>query len=59
MKIKDNLIIITGARRSGTTFLLDLLDGHPDLVVFPTDLRILYAYFPYFINLKISKKKRF
>ena len=50
MKIKDNLIIITGARRSGTTFLLDLLDGHPDLVVFPTDLRILYAYFPYFIN---------
>lgn len=58
MKIKDNLIIITGARRSGTTFLLDLLDGHPDLVVFPTDLRILYAYFPYFINLKISKKKK-
>lgn len=58
MKIKDNLIIITGARRSGTTLMLDLLDGHPDLTVFPTDLRILYAYFPHYINSKISKKKK-
>ena len=58
MAIKDKIIIITGARRSGTTFLLDLLDGHPDLAVFPSDLRILYAYFPHYLSSKISKEKK-
>ena len=26
--------------------LLNLLDGHPELCVYPTDITMLYAYFP-------------
>jgi len=58
MIIKTNIIFITGSRRSGTTLLLDLLDAHKDLIVFPTDLRLLYAYYPHYCSLKISKKKK-
>ena len=58
MIIKTNIIFITGSRRSGTTFLLDLLDAHKDLIVFPTDLRLLYAYYPHYCKTKIPQKKK-
>lgn len=40
------IIFLTGHRKSGTTMLHKLFDGHPDLVVYPTDICLLYAYIP-------------
>ena len=37
---------IGGHRKAGTTMLLALLDGHPQLNVFPVDSGFFYAYFP-------------
>ncbi|MGE3986821.1 sulfotransferase family protein [Pseudorhodoplanes sp.] len=44
------LAFICGHRKSGTTLLANLLDGHPQLAVYPVDLVLLYAYFPDFIR---------
>lgn len=54
------LIFITGHRKSGTTLLGNLFDGHMDCCVYPTDFSLMYAYFPYFNNksYSIEKKKR-
>ena len=58
MIIKTKIVFITGSRRSGTTLLLDLLDAHKDLIVFPTDLRLLYAYYPHYCSSKSQRKRR-
>lgn len=42
----ENIIFLGGHRKSGTTMLLNLIDGHPEVCVYPTDIAILYAYFP-------------
>jgi hypothetical protein len=44
------LAFVCGHRKSGTTLLASLLDGHPQLAVYPVDLVLLYAYFPDFIR---------
>jgi hypothetical protein len=44
------LAFVCGHRKSGTTLLANLLDGHPQLAVYPVDLVLLYAYFPDFIR---------
>ena len=41
-----NFLFLGGHRKCGTTMLLNLLDGHPELCVYPTDITMLYAYFP-------------
>jgi hypothetical protein len=48
----DNLplVFVCGHRKSGTTMLANLLDGHSQLAVYPVDLALLYAYFPEFIR---------
>jgi hypothetical protein len=46
----NNLIFICGHRKSGTTVFHNLFDGHPDLVVYPSDLNLLYAYFPIYLS---------
>lgn len=48
----DNLplVFVCGHRKSGTTLLANLLDGHRKLAVYPIDLALLYAYFPEFIR---------
>jgi hypothetical protein len=48
----DNLplVFVCGHRKSGTTMLANLLDGHPKLAVYPIDLALLYAYFPEFMR---------
>ncbi|MBT8400278.1 MAG: sulfotransferase [Rhodothermia bacterium] len=38
-------LFIAGASRSGTTLLMNLLDGHPDLVVFPMEHRVFPGFF--------------
>lgn len=43
------LAFVCGHRKSGTTLLANLLDGHPQLAVYPVDLVLLYAYFPDFV----------
>jgi len=44
-------VFICGHRKSGTTLFRNLLDGHPELLVYPVDINLLYAYFPdYIIN---------
>ncbi len=42
-------VFICGHRKSGTTLLRNLLDGHSNLNVYPNDLGILYLYFPNYI----------
>ena len=39
-------ILLTGHRKSGTSLLHKLFDGHPQLNVYPVDLSFLYAFFP-------------
>lgn len=51
-------IFICGHRKSGTTMFHSLFDGHSELVVYPSDLNILYAYFPLYLNEKYTKSQR-
>lgn len=41
------LCFICGAPRSGTTLLADLLDGHPEVVVFPFESKVWFYYRKY------------
>ena len=45
----NEYIFIGGHRKAGTTMLLNLLDSHPDLLVYPIDLTIFYAYYPIYL----------
>lgn len=38
-------LFIAGASRSGTTLLMNLLDGHPELLVFPMEHKVFKHYF--------------
>jgi len=52
------LITIGGHRKSGTTLLASLLDGHPNLFVYPYDLHWTYSFYPEYIKSKYSKKEK-
>lgn len=41
-------VFLTGHRKSGTTMLRGLFDGHGRATTYPTDVSLLYAYFPCF-----------
>ena len=41
-------LFLTGHRKSGTSMLSRLFDSHPELSLYPTDVSLLYAYFPVF-----------
>ena len=51
-------LFITGHRKSGTTMLASLFDGHKDLSVYPTDLSLMYAYYPNFNNDRYSYQQK-
>jgi len=51
-------IFICGHRKSGTTMFHNLFDGHEELLVYPSDLNLLYAYFPIYISEKYSDEER-
>ncbi len=51
-------LLLAGHRKSGTTLLLSLLDGHPGLCVYPDDLRLLYAYHPAFVAAHEDREAR-
>jgi hypothetical protein len=43
---EERYLFLGGHRKSGTTMLLNLFDGHPGCCVYPTDISVLYGYFP-------------
>ncbi len=51
-------LFITGHRKSGTTLLTSLFDGHNEFAVYPTDLSLMYAYFPYYNNNNYSFERK-
>jgi hypothetical protein len=52
----NKIIILTGHRKSGTTLLHRLFDGNNDILLYPVDLSVLYAYFPCFVDKKKTAK---
>ena len=52
-------ILITGHRKSGTTLLNKLFDNHKELNVYPTDISILYAFFPKFTYLFKNNTRKY
>ncbi len=62
-KIEDNeinrkVLFIGGHRKSGTTMLTRLFDGHRQIDVSPIDLNVLYAYYPEWSGGQYSKEER-
>lgn len=57
-KLDENATFIGGHRRGGTTLLLNLLEGHPQLSVFPADSGFFYAYYPVYESPKYSNEDR-
>ena len=54
-----NPIFLCGHRKSGTSMFLNLFDGNKDINVFPTDINLLYAYYPIVEkNLDNTNKKK-
>jgi len=49
---------IGGHRKSGTTLLVTLLDGHPELSTVPTDSGFFYAYYPPYDGPKYTLKQK-
>ena len=43
-------VFLTGHRKSGTTLLRSLFDGYDHATTYPTDVGLLYAYFPCFTS---------
>jgi hypothetical protein len=50
--------MLTGHRKSGTTLLHKLFDGHPYLNVYPVDLCLLYAFYPYWTTPEFGPLER-
>lgn len=46
----DRLLFIGGHRKSGTSMVRDLFDGHAEVICYPPDLTVFYAYFPQFLK---------
>jgi sulfotransferase family protein len=54
----ERFVFAGGHRKSGTTMFLNLFDGHPDCCVFPTDISVLYGYFPVYTAGDFSTEQR-
>ena len=52
------ILFITGHRKSGTTLLGNLFDNNDFACVYPTDLSLMYAYFPSFNNNNYTYKEK-
>lgn len=58
MRQEQEVIFLGGHRKCGTTMFLNLFDGHPGLTVFPTDIRLLYAYYPRYCSASFSRQQQ-
>lgn len=58
--MKENIkpIFLCGHRKSGTTMLMNLFDSHPGLYVYPSDIRLFYAYYPLYEEKEYSFNER-
>ncbi len=54
----ERYLFLGGHRKCGTTMLLDLFDGHPDCCVYPTDIAVLYGYYPVWTAPEYSADQR-
>jgi hypothetical protein len=52
-----DFITLTGHRKSGTTLLHRLFDGHPEINIYPVDISLLYALYPCWIKSPIKEKE--
>ena len=52
MNEASKIIILTGHRKSGTSMFHRLFDNYPEINLYPVDISVLYAYFPYFTGNK-------
>ena len=52
------VLFLCGHRKGGTSMFLHLFDSHPDLLVYPTDINLFYAYYPIFIEGDYSRDER-
>lgn len=55
---EERVVFLGGHRKCGTTMFLNLFDGHPECCVFPTDISVLYAYFPVYTDGEHSAEER-
>lgn len=55
---EQNVLLIGGNRKSGTSMLHSLFDDHPEVYVPPQDLSVLYAYYPEWTSEKYSDADR-
>ena len=53
-----NPIFICGHRKCGTSMFFNLFDGHSRLLVYPSDLNLLYAYFPKYLSNEYTYEDR-
>jgi len=58
MNQKPSHIFIGGHRKCGTTLLLSLLDNHPELITYPMDVHILYAFHPTYTEGNFKDEER-
>lgn len=54
----SQIIFVCGHRKCGTTLLLNLLDNHPELAVYPIDVAYFYGYFPTYIHGEFTLDER-
>ncbi|WP_287584775.1 sulfotransferase [Candidatus Borrarchaeum sp.] len=54
-EITDKCVFICGCMKSGTSLLLELLDGHPELIVMPGDSHMINLINKHY-NLPLSKR---
>ncbi|MFX1282153.1 MAG: sulfotransferase [Promethearchaeota archaeon] len=57
-KLKDNRIFVGGHRKNGTTVLIALLDGHPDLFIYPYETHFWYSFYPIYAEGNFSVKEK-
>jgi Sulfotransferase family len=56
--VAEKPVFIGGHRKTGTTLLLALLDGHEELGVFPADSGFFYAFYPMYESEEFSQNDR-
>lgn len=57
-EIQENAIFVGGHRKNGTTLLISLLDGHPDIFVYPYETHFWYSLYPLYFEDNFSFEDR-
>ena len=55
---EERYVFLGGHRKCGTTMFLNMFDGHEACCVFPTDISVLYGYFPVYTAGDFSTEQR-